>query len=92
MKFYKNDYEDYDFRIIDDKLSAVYNYCSYDYGYHYHYFITFYKDGNCHNNKNACYVDDEGMKLFNLNGISYGNQDKFTKQSWRKFVKLQAFL
>jgi hypothetical protein len=90
MKFYKNDYEDYDGKIIDDKLSAVYNYCSYDYGYH--YFITFYKDGKCHNNKNACYVDDEGVKLFFLNAKEFGNQDNFTKETWRRFIKLQAFL
>ena len=91
MKFYKNkDCKDYNSKIIDDKLSAVYNYCSYDFGYQ--YFITFYKDGNCHNNKNACYVDDEGVKVFYLNAKEFGNQDDFTKQSWRKFVKLQAFL
>ncbi len=90
MKFYKHkDSEDYDEKIIDDKLSAVYNYCSYDFGYQ--YFITFYKDGNCHNNKNACYVD-EGEKLFSLNNKHYGSQTKFNKQTWRRFVKMQVFL
>ncbi len=33
-----------------------------------------------------------GDKEFVLNGICYGCEDDFTKQTWRRFVKLKAFL
>jgi hypothetical protein len=54
--------------------------------------ILFYKNGKYSNNKNAAYIDlDIKFKEFWLDGKPYGNKNDFTKQSWRKFVKLQAF-
>jgi hypothetical protein len=60
MKFYKNN--QYIDKILDDNLSAVYNY----YGYNniFYYFTAFYNDGKCHNSKNAAYIDDIGLKHF----------------------------
>ena len=43
-----------------------------------------------HNNKNAASISFK-YKGFYLSGIHYGNNKDFTKQSWRKFAKLQAF-
>ena len=55
-------------------------------------FILFYKNGLKHNIKNAAYIALNQSKDFYLNGICYGNNIDFTKQSWRRFVKLQTFL
>ncbi len=33
-----------------------------------------------------------GYKEFYLNGIRYGNESDFTKESWRRFVKMKTFL
>ena len=52
--------------------------------------VSFYKNGMPHNFKNTDYVNRNGYKTFYLNGKCYGNN--FTKESWRRFVKLQAFL
>jgi hypothetical protein len=85
MKFYK-----YYFnkgcldKIIYNKLSAIYDYNN---GY-----TEFYKKGNLHNTKNGSYNNDCGYKEFYLNGKYYGDQNDFTKESWRKFAKLKAFL
>jgi hypothetical protein len=54
--------------------------------------VRFVKNGNFHNNKNAAFVTINRYKEFILNDKNYGNQDNFTKQTWRRFVKLQAFL
>jgi hypothetical protein len=56
--------------------------------------IRFFKNGNFHNSKNASYSNYSNYKEFCLNGKLYGDNDDddFTKQSWRKFVKLKAFL
>ena len=53
--------------------------------------IDFFKNGKRHNSKNAACIDCK-FKQFYLNGQSYGYEYNFTKQSWRRFVKLQAFL
>lgn len=60
------------------------------------YLVRFFKNGKTHNIKNFAYL--YGIyKTFCINGKTYnaedyGNPDKFTKQSWRRFAKLQAFL
>jgi hypothetical protein len=85
MKFYKYKFDlGYLNKIICNKLSAIYNYNN---GY-----TEFYKKGGLHNYNNASYTHDTGYKAFHLNGIYYGNTSYFNKKSWRKFVKLQAFL
>ena len=52
----------------------------------------FFKDGLRHNSKNAAYIRYDGYKQFYLNNKCYGDEDDFTKQSWRRFVKMQVFL
>jgi hypothetical protein len=42
--------------------------------------------------KNAAYINYNGYQQFHLNGKLYGDSYTFDKESWRKFVKLQAFL
>ena len=82
MKFYKS--KNYvPLFIFDEKLTAIY--CHYEY-------VQFVKNGMYHNSKNADYIHNDGDKDFSLNDECYGNQDNFTKESWRRFVKLQAFL
>jgi hypothetical protein len=68
--------------IIFNKLTCVYS-NQYD--------VEFYYNGKIHNNKNAAFISNK-YKEFRLNGKYYGNTNDFTKQSWRRFVKLQAFL
>jgi len=86
MKFYKdqskNDFYYYDI-ISFNNLDAIY----YDTRV-----IRFIKNGNDHNTKNFSYINNIGYKQFCLNRKYYGHEDKFNKQSWRRFVKLQAFL
>jgi predicted phosphohydrolase len=86
MKFYKdkiNGNHSYWNKIIINKLNAIY--CS-------SFSVHFYKNGMKHNTKNPAYIRFDRYKTFYLNDKSYGNQDKFTKKSWRKFIKLQVFL
>ena len=86
MKFYNDNKISsyYWFKIKDNKLDAV---------YYYYYTIWFFKAGKRNNTRNAAYINDNrGLKQFYLNEIKYGNENSFTKQSWRKFVKLQAFI
>ncbi len=83
MKFYRDKYPYiFWYKIKDYKLTTIY----YD-----NIVIRFFKNGKYHNNKNACYVHKEGYKYFYLYGKYYGDQDKFTKKSWRRFVKMQVF-
>ena len=84
MKFYREDKYDYFYcgKIISNKLNACYNRCN---------SIIFYKNGKQHNPRNASYIDNI-IKAFYLNGNFYGYKNDFTKESWRKFVKLQVFL
>jgi hypothetical protein len=84
MKFYKGSNRTYYWNfIIKNSLTAIYE-CSDQ--------INFFKNAENHNIKNAAYIYDYQCKQFYLNGKLYGNEDDFTKQSWRKFVKLQVFL
>ena len=80
MKFYKSNFYH---KIINNKLNVVYS----DF-----YNVIFYKNGLPHNSKNATYIDINGCKEFCLNGKMYGFTEDFTKLSWRRFTKLQAFL
>jgi hypothetical protein len=84
MKFYVEDkYSlNYLYKIKKYELAAIY--CSKS--------IWFYKNGKEHNNKNAAYIRYDGNEYFYLNGKCYGYKNKFTKQSWHKFAKLQIFL
>ena len=70
-------------KIKDNKLTTI---------YYNGFAVRFYKNGICHNNKNAALIRFKGHKEFVLNNKLYGYHDSFTKESWRKFVKLQAFL
>jgi hypothetical protein len=90
MKFYTNNYKiSYLNLINENKLNAVYSNI---------FFVKFFKNGKDHNSKNAAYVEHYTFiskyieKYFYLNGKCYGTNNDFTKQSWRKFVKLQVFL
>jgi hypothetical protein len=91
MKFYKDKDKDkgmiiiHSSIIIDNMLDAIWS----SYGTA---LIIFFKNGKAHNSKNAAYVRNSGYEEFYLNGICYGNQDDFTKKSWRRFAKMQAFL
>ena len=87
MKFYKEKYyTNYSNLIFKNKLNAIY--CS--------YYTIFFKNGKYHNTKNAAYTHNE-HKDYYLNNKCYGGQyavtkQSFTKQSWRRFVKLQVFI
>ena len=86
MKFYKDNKNNYYFwQIKSNNSTAIYS--NYN-----HMFIFFYKNGCKNNVKNASYINKYSEKDFCLNGKYYGNESHFTKKSWRKFVKLQAFL
>ena len=54
--------------------------------------VYFYKNGKYHNSKNAAIINYIGYKEFSLNDEYYGDEYDFTKQSWRRFVKLKFFL
>ncbi len=82
MKFYRDKTFYFGQKIVDSKLTAINQ--SYK-------FIRFYKNGTIHNSKNAAYIADR-IPDFWLNGIFYGSEEEFSKKSWRRFVKLQAFL
>ena len=81
MKFYKYSRNINAYYITLNELTCIYNT---------NFLTLFYYNGNYHNHKNMAYIGVK--KEFYLNGICYGNENKFTKSSWRKFAKLQAFL
>jgi hypothetical protein len=85
MKFYVDDTYNhvYWYKIYDNKLTAI---------YYNGFAVRFYKNGKKHNNKNAALIRPKGHKEFVLNNKLYGYHDSFTKESWRRFCKLQAFL
>ena len=93
MKFY-NDKKKNDLwsKIMTNKLSAIYTYNTIKKNT----YVYFYKNGQDHNTKNAACIRYDNrfnrFKQFYLHGKHYGNQNDFTKSSWRKFVKLQVFL
>ena len=84
MKFYDDKNNSYYWCIIfDNKLTAIHSdYCG----------IRFFKNGLYHNTKNVAYIRFDGHKSFSLNGKYYGDQNYFTKKSWRRFVKMKVFL
>lgn len=82
MKFYKDKTFYYWALILINKSNAIINHKSE---------IRFFKNGLEHNFKNAA-LSYGFCKHFFLNGKNYGDQYEFTKESWRKFVKLQVFL
>jgi hypothetical protein len=85
MKFYKdtiNRHYSYWRRIYNRKLTAIHSDES----------VRFIKNGRYSNSKNAAYIKYNGFKEFSLNGKLYGDENDFTKESWRRFVKLQSFL
>jgi hypothetical protein len=83
MKFYKQNDFNYYIKIKNNKLTAIY--CHYLY-------VCFYKNGNIHNVKNAAFINENNYKKYFLNDQFYGNKNNFTKETWRIFVKLKAFL
>ena len=96
MKFYidNNDNDNLFFaKIIKDKLTAIYTNIYIKKKNKKKIFeIEFYKNGKKSNSKNAAYNDSYGYKAFCLNGKLYGDESDFIKESWRRFIKLQAFL
>ena len=80
MKFYINSY----LKIKENKLTAI--------DFDYYYYTRFFKNGVRNNNKNAAIIHILNYKAFYLNGKYYGYDIDFTKESWRRFVKMQAFL
>jgi hypothetical protein len=82
MKFYREKKTNYWYKIINKKITAIYS----------RDFVMFFKNGLYHNTKNASYIKYDGTKIFYLNYQYYGKEYKFTKQSWRRFCKLQTFL
>jgi hypothetical protein len=80
MKFYR------DFNYNEVRMSKITAICSY------YYSVVFYKNGKIHNTKNAAYINGLGYKQFVLNDKYYGVETNFTKESWRRFVKLKVFL
>ncbi len=87
MKFYKykNDCNYWD-KIKKYELTAIY------YQPNRSIYVQFFKNGKYHNVKNVDYINSNGQKYFSLNNKFYGSINEFTKKSWRRFVKLQAFL
>jgi hypothetical protein len=90
MKFYKEYKNSYYYldKVEYNKLDAIYFSGIEN--------VLFFIEGKKHNNKNAALIHFSANKRFYLNGKLYGkvygNQIDFDKKSWRKFVKLQAFL
>ncbi len=85
MKFYRyvNSFI-YLNKIYTNKLTAVY--------FNNNSYVQFYKNGKYHNSKNASYIFISGYKEFWFNNKRYGTEKDFTKQTWRRFVKLKVFL
>ena len=55
--------------------------------------VYFIKKHSLHNVKNAALISKYlKVKEYYLNGNFYGNNTDFTKESWRRFCKLKAFL
>jgi len=83
MKFYKYKYGfGYFNKIMVNKFNAIYSDRD---------VIAFYRNGKLHNTKNASYILFKN-KSFCLNANHYGYECDFTKESWRRFVKMQVFL
>jgi hypothetical protein len=83
MKFYKYRKCINSIYIENNKLTCIYIN---------DYVVVFFKNGLYYSNKNAAHINNHGHKEFYLNNQLYGDQNNFTKESWRRFVKLQVFL
>ena len=84
MKFYREKKTSGYWQIIKSfKLNAIYISP---------YLVGFFKNGKYNNIKNAAYIRCTGYKGFWFKNEYYGDSFKFTKKSWRKFVKLQTFI
>jgi hypothetical protein len=83
MRFYK-DKELYRFwyYIQENKLTAIFQNLNQE--------IVFLKKSKCHNNKNAAYIR-KYEKHFYLNGNFHGYDSFFSKDSWRRNIKLKVF-
>lgn len=86
MKFYRDKYKSHHW----SKGTHYKN--KFTFIYQGQYYVEFYKNRILHNSKNAAFISDTGYKVFWLNNECYGDNNTFTKQTWRQFVKLQAFL
>jgi hypothetical protein len=86
MKFYRDNLKaDFYWRnILDNRLTAILS--------DYYNAVLFFKNGKEYNDKNAAYIYGNKYKQFCLNDKDYGTNNDFTKESWRRFSKLQAFL
>jgi hypothetical protein len=89
MKFYKDNFNNnfglkFWLKIKNNKLTAIHS--------NYKNIVSFFKNSKHHNIKNAALIYSNSDKEFYLNDIYYGYNPDFTKLSWRKFAKLQAFL
>lgn len=85
MKFYRYiKSSKYLNKIYSNKLTAIYS--------KENSYVQFYKNGKDHNSKNASYICISRYKEFWFNNKSYGTEKDFTKQTWRRFVKLKVFL
>jgi hypothetical protein len=86
MKFYVGKMgTSYLAKITTNKLCSIFTHISFE-------IVNFYKKGKRHNVKNAAVSCKNGNKEFWLNDKIYCYEYNFTKQSWRKFVKLKVFL
>ena len=84
MKFYIDKFNSPYVKIKNNKLTSVFM--------SFYKTTMFFKNGKYHNSKNAAIYYIDGIKQFYLNGKYYSNYNSFTRKSWRKFVKLMAFL
>jgi hypothetical protein len=89
MKFYVDQSKVfYLYKIISEELTAIYiNLLILR--------IQFFKSGLINNEKNAAITSNVTgyiFKQFWLNNILYGYENDFTKESWRRFVKMKVFL
>jgi hypothetical protein len=85
MKFYAfNKRKNFYLAIIKNKkLTAIYSDS---------FAVDFFKDGLRSNCKEAAHIRSDRFKEYFFNEIYYGNSQYFTKKSWRRFIKLRAFL
>ena len=50
-----------------------------------------FKNGKYHREDGPAVEFSDGSKEWHLNGIIYGYDDKFTSESWKKFIKTLIF-
>ena len=86
MKFYRDKYK------LHHWSKGMHYKNKFTFIYQGQYYVIFYKNRIQHNSKNASYIGNTNYKEFWLNNECYGDNNTFTKQSWRQYVKLQVFL